>query len=374
MVSNEPNFSVDWAPDAIVVTRSDGSVLHVNARAEDLFGYRKDELSDKPLELLIPEGLPSAGPESSPLQHVSRAVVCAHRDGTHFRGTARWRPAPAGHGDFVVFAIRDLVGEVPADAARDAEESPRVELLSLFAHDVRESLQAVQYLCDALRDRAPVEAAAVSEITGSISTLLERLARRSGAEALEPLVEPCELDELLGALGRELMPLAERKGLRLSVHGDGDVIATDRVLLRELLHNLVANAIRYTDAGQVDVRCSAGTDHVRVEIIDTGVGIAPARLAAMLGPDGHGPGPGHDHGHPDAEAVDDPSPPDGAADDADRTSNPHGAGLGLAIVHQLTRLLGCAIEVDSMPGRGSSFTVVVPRAIKARRRREHDGA
>lgn len=340
MPANAPIFSFDWAPDAIIVTRPDGSVLHINPRAEDLFGYRKDELSDKPLELLIPEGLASSPPRSSSLQHLSRTVTCAHRDGRRFPGRARWRPAPDGHGDYVVFAIRDIDGEErPVEAGAESIE-PRIELLSLFAHDVRESLQAIQYLCDNLQSRAPMEATAITEVVGSICALLERLTRVSQTYALDPAVESCGLDEMLVALARELTPLATRKGLRLSVDGDALVVMTDPVLLRELLHNLIANAIRYTDTGCVDVRWRAGTDHVRVEIVDTGVGIAPARLRALL------------------NGLGDPE----SSPDRHRTYTT-GGGLGLSIVQRLARLLGCTLEVDSTPGRGSCFAVLVPRHI-----------
>lgn len=347
MVSNEPVFSLDWAPDAVIVTDLDGSMLHVNPRAEDLFGYRKDELIDKPLELLIPEGLWSAALESSPLQQASRIVVCAHRDGTRFRGTARWRPAPAGRGEFVVFSIRDLDGEdepVGGDGTPAADEGGQVGLLALFAHDVRESLQAVQYVCDALRARAPAEAGTVAEIIGSVCRLLERVTAFSNAKAIEPHVEPCSLGELLGTLGRELRPLAERKGLRLSINGVEDAVATDPVLLRELLHNLLTNAIRYTDSGRVDVRCAASPAHVRVEIADTGAGIEHERLAAMR-----------------AGAAD--RSPSGTAEAADAPETSEGRGLGLAIVQQLAQLLECTLEVESAPGRGSRFAVIVPRSL-----------
>src|SRR5690606_41573418 len=80
MVSNEPTFLLDWAPDAVIVTRSDGSVAYVNPRAEDLFGYRSEELKDKPLELLIPEGLSGRALGTSPRPHLSRSVMAAHRD------------------------------------------------------------------------------------------------------------------------------------------------------------------------------------------------------------------------------------------------------------------------------------------------------
>src|SRR5690606_2612593 len=357
---NERVLSLDWAPDAIVVTGLDGSILHVNPRAEDLFGYRKEELAEKPLELVIPEGLASVTLESSPLQHVSRAVICAHRDGTRFPGTARWRPAPTGRSELVVFSVRSL--ESPerregatdplADAADDDEE--RIELLTLFAHDVRESLQAVQSVCDTLRARAPVEAATVSEIVGSVCKLLERCTRGG---RIEPVVEPCPLGELLATLGRELLPLAKRKGLELSVDGVDDVIATDPVLFREVLHNLLTNAIRYTDSGSVDVRCHAGSQHVRVEIVDTGAGIASERLTAMLaGATGSGGAKATDH----AQSADDTS---------------ERGGRGLAIVQYLARVLDCALEVESTPGLGSRFAVIAPRNFGSRGllRRHGDG-
>jgi len=342
MVSNEPTYSLDWAPDAIVVTGLDGSILHVNPRAEDLFGYRKDELAERPLELLIPEGLASATLESAPLQHLSRAVICAHRDGTRFPGTARWRPAPGGRGEVVVFSVRTLDGVDRPNGAGVAAADERVELLSLFAHDVRESLQAVQFVCDSLRARAPAEAATVSEIIASVCKLLERCIRDA---RMEPLVEPCPLGELLATLGRELLPLAKRKGLSFSVDGIDDVILTDPVLFREVLHNLLANAIRYTDSGRVEVRCHPDLEHVRVEIVDTGAGIASERLNVMLN---RAAGPV-------------------AAETSDASSHAHEtgerSGRGLAIVHHLARVLDCTLEVDSAPGLGSRFVVIAPRAF-----------
>ncbi|HEX6992670.1 MAG TPA: PAS domain-containing sensor histidine kinase [Gammaproteobacteria bacterium] len=388
MVSNEPTFLLDWAPDAVIVTGADKSVAYVNPRAEDLFGYRNEELKDKPLELLIPEGLGSGTVESSPRQHVSRTVICAHRDGTRFRATARWRPVPAAEGGFVVFSVRDLEGEERAGESgvpRRRGERGRVDLVALIAHDVRESLQAVQYLCDALRGRAPAEAATVREIVGSLCRLLERFTRFPEATAIEPIVEPCRVDELLATLGRELMPLAERKGLRFSVDGAEQVIMTDPVLLRELLHNLASNAIRYTATGSVDIRCRADAELVRIEISDTGVGIADDRLAALLTSE-------RAPSAPDAEpdrTLDDtlardlraasPLGDPGAAAEPERAAErvggdpPHGdrppfapaqrRGLGLAIVHQLAQLLDCTLEVDSSVGRGSRFTVIAPRDL-----------
>src|SRR5690606_25693857 len=175
--------------------------------------------------------------------------------------------------------------------------------------------------------------------------LLERVTAFSNAKAIEPHVEPCSLGELLGTLGRELRPLAERKGLRLSINGVEDAVATDPVLLRELLHNLLTNAIRYTDSGRVDVRCAASPAHRREPLVlDPGAGIEHERLAAMR-----------------AGAAD--RSPSGTAEAADAPETSEGRGLGLAIVQQLAQLLECTLEVESAPGRGSRFAVIVPRSL-----------
>lgn len=343
MVSKKRAFSLDWAPDAIIVTGLDHSVVHVNPRAADLFGYRDEELRERPLELLIPDGLGGTEFESAPLQHVSRAVVCAHRDGTRFRGTARWRPVP-GSEDLVVISIRDLDGElleppIP-DPAAEAEpaEGLQVDILSLFAHDVRSSLQSVQYLCDSIVEHAPDAATAINEITGSIHTLLERVTRFRHSSRIEPSVQACKLGELLGALRRELSPLAERKGLRLSIEEAPDEITTDPVLFRELLHNLLANAIRHTAAGQVELKCTRRRDRMSIEIIDTGIGFDREPIDAVL----------------------DEATPSGRVD-ATR------GGLGLAIVRQLAALLDCRVELDSARGRGTRVRIDVQRGAGSAR-------
>ncbi len=344
-VADVPAMSLDSAPDAIVVTSPDGTVLQINQRAEDLFGYCREELSGKPLGALIPAGLASSTLEAGSMQRTSRTVVCAHRDGTRFFGTMRWGSVPTEHGDVVVLSMRELGGErLAAGGAAFTSDAP-IELLSLFAHDVRESLQSVRYLCESVRDRAPFEADTASEIIGSVCRLLDRVSRVVPGGTLEPLVESCRVGPLLGTLARELTPLAARKGLQLSVEEAPDATLTDPVLFRELLHNLLVNAIRYTHVGAIRVRCCADEDKIRVEITDTGVGMTSDQLAA-LAIQGNIRSRFRDH------------VADAGAANALRSRD---GGLGLAIVHHLARLLDCTIEVDSAPGRGSCFVVSAPR-------------
>lgn len=327
MIPREPTFSLDWAPDAVIVTSPDRTIVHLNPRAEHLFGYRCGEVAERPLEMLIVEGLPRVAATAA-LQQTSRRVLCVHRDGTRFTGAARWRPVPATAGAYLVFSIREAAGRAGRSrSGGPANTRPRrdLDLLTLFTHDVRQSLQAIQFLCDQLTDKAPDHASTIGEIVGAIGRLVERLGRVGSLE-LSPAPEPFEIGPLLGELARELDPVAEQKGIALRVDDSSERLTTDPLLFRELLHNLMSNAVRYTDAGRVEVRCRPAGSSLRIEIADTGIGIEPSELDAML--------------------------------DERGTRRPT---LGLAIVRQLAERLGCAIEAESEPGRGSCFTVVAPR-------------
>jgi CheY-like chemotaxis protein len=111
-------------------------------------------------------------------------------------------------------------------------------------------------------------------------------------------------------------------------------------LLERILINLVANALRYTRSGAVLVGCRRQDDRVRVEVWDTGVGIAPEHQEAVF---------------QEFYQLDNP--------ERDRTK---GLGLGLSIAARLARVLGGRIDVRSIPGRGSVFAVDVPRANEMR--------
>jgi CheY-like chemotaxis protein/anti-sigma regulatory factor (Ser/Thr protein kinase) len=130
--------------------------------------------------------------------------------------------------------------------------------------------------------------------------------------------------------------MAERKGLGFMLHPSSACIRTDPALLDTILKNLVCNALRYTVEGRVVVGCRRQSEWLRIEIHDTGRGIAADELGLIW-------------------------------QDFFRSSRsvqeyPGGYGLGLAIVRRLANQLGHSIEVTTKPGRGSCFAVKVPLA------------
>ncbi|HEX7082329.1 MAG TPA: HAMP domain-containing sensor histidine kinase [Gammaproteobacteria bacterium] len=337
MAAHDRVFPVDWSPDAIIVTAHDGAIVHANPRAEDLFGYASRELIDRPLGLLFPSrdgaGGLAAEARRAPLQQSSRLVACAHRDGTRFEALIKWRPAPEKAGAYLVFSLREVEA-----AAAPPPRTERVELLPLFVHDVRQSLQSIQFICDSIGESEPEAARTIGEIVSSLGRLLDRMSRMEEPGGAETVHERCRVGDLLQTLGRELEPLAVRKGVDLIVDDVSAEITTDPVLFREMLHNLVVNAIRYTDEGSVEVRCRAGSRQVRIEVRDTGVGMDPEEVEAVLG-------------RPDASAL-----------------PPLGPGLGLLLVRRLAGMLGCRLSVRSRRGKGSCFAVIAPQRAIPRRR------
>jgi two-component system CheB/CheR fusion protein len=134
-----------------------------------------------------------------------------------------------------------------------------------------------------------------------------------------------------------LKPAADGKGLVLTMDHDPSApeqIWTDALRLQQILVNLVSNAIKYTETGGViirvrNARSGAAGRVLRFDVIDTGRGLSPEALAGLFQPFRHG------------------------------NEGPYGAGLGLAISRKLAELLGGTIEVQSTPGRGSTFRLLV---------------
>ncbi|EER59518.1 histidine kinase [Acidovorax delafieldii 2AN] len=154
----------------------------------------------------------------------------------------------------------------------------------------------------------------------------------AGRLRLEPT--PLPLAELLEDVEGMLRPLAETKGLRFAVQVVGAApawIRADAKRLRQILINLLTNAVRFTDQGEVRLRWDFSQHVSRIEVIDTGIGIAPLDQERIFLPFERG--------------------------SAGRRASEVGTGLGLTITHLLTQLMGGELSLRSAPGRGSTFTV-----------------
>lgn len=229
------------------------------------------------------------------------------------------------------------------EAKNEAEQANRskTSFIAAASHDLLQPLNAARLFVSALAERrlaatnrGLVRQSAVA--LDSVEELLEALLEisRLDAGAIQPEVQPVALDRILTALRIEFAPLARKDGLRFEIAETGLWVRSDLRLLRRILQNFVSNAIRYTEAGSVAVTAQVEGDVVSISVADTGVGIAAEKQDAIF-------------------------------EEFRRLKQVHkspGMGLGLAIVRRAGAMLGHDISLASEEGKGSTFTIRVPRA------------
>lgn len=233
------------------------------------------------------------------------------------------------------------------DAALQANQS-KTRFLAVASHDLRQPLQALGLFVAALAQRAPVE---LENVVGKIETSLEAFEHlldglldisRLDAGAIEAHSTRFPLQALFERMAMEFEPLAERKGLKLNFVATSAVLQSDPDLLDRILRNLLSNAVRYTGRGGILVGVRRRPGGTRIEVWDTGIGIAPADQRDVFREF-------HQLETRHSELRD-------------------GLGLGLAIVDRLVSLIGGSVELRSEPGKGSVFAVILPEYEGANRR------
>ena len=232
------------------------------------------------------------------------------------------------------------------EALKAAEVANRAksDFLTVISHEIRTPLNGVLGMAQAMalnplsraqRERLRV----ISESGSALLAIVDDLLDLSKIEAggLEIVRADCDLAALVESVHAAYSAEAASRGLALDLDLDpaaSGLYETDAGRLRQILGNLISNAIKFTHEGEVTVRLAHTPSGVRLEVSDTGIGIAPDRIAALF----------------ETFVQADSSP----------TRRYGGAGLGLAICRQLAQAMGGDISACSMPGRGSAFTVDLP--------------
>jgi len=242
--------------------------------------------------------------------------------------------------------------EIAEAAKREAQEADlaKSRFLAAASHDLRQPLHALSLFSGALAESRDL--AEIGKLTGHINASVAALellfnslldVSRLDAGVVQARPRDFRVAVILDRIRNDYAPLAREKGLKLVVAPSKAVLRSDPLLLEQLLRNLAANAIRYTESGGVAIGCrprmpgegKGGAMGYALEVRDSGIGIPPEQ-----------------HEHIFAEFV------QLGNQERDRTK---GLGLGLAIVRRLSLLLETPVRLRSAPERGSLFTVHVPR-------------
>jgi two-component system, sensor histidine kinase len=348
---------LDSAPDAMIIIDRTGAIVFANRQVETLFGYEAAELIGAKVEVLLPERFRArhighrlgytenlrVRPMGSGLDLFAR-----RRDGTEFPVEISLSPAREGADMLAVAAIRDITDrrEIQnelrkAREAADRANQAKSRFLATASHDLRQPLQALSLLNGSMRrivkdetlaDALSQEEQAISAMSRLLNALLDISKLESGA--IKPEITDFKVAALFDEMRTEFAGLAANKGLRLEVEQCGDRVKSDPSLVGQIVRNLVANAIKYTREGGVRLRCLHEHAFVRLEVLDTGVGIPAPELARI---------------YDDFYQI-------GVSTNTSRD----GYGLGLSIVSRIVTLLGVNLDVQSEVGKGTVFSLALP--------------
>lgn len=231
-------------------------------------------------------------------------------------------------------------------AKEEAETANRskTRFLAAAGHDLLQPLNAARLSASALSDMplSPEALAMSGQVERGLQTiedLIKTLLDISKLDAgiVRPAIRPVCLGDLLSGIALSFRPLAERKGLRLAVRCPRLRVESDPVLLQRIVQNLVSNAIRYTNRGGVLIAVRRRGADCRVEVIDTGRGIA-ANERPFVFEEFYRGGQEADEGEP-------------------------GLGLGLSIVQRMASSLGHPLALDSRPGHGTRLCLTMPVSL-----------
>ncbi len=350
----------DAALDAIVITDEDGVIQEFNPNAELLFGYPKDEaVGLKIADAIVPAryrdahnaGMRRYLTEGSIRVIGKRVEIEAiKQNGEEFPVELTVLPVRAGGRLLFTANIRDITDRRRAqDQLRNAKEAAEAasraksEFLAAMSHEIRTPLNGVLGVLTLLSDtdldveqRRLLKTAYASgqNLFTLISDVLDLSKIEAGRMEKEfvdfnPVAAACEAVDLAEATASQ-----KSIDLRLKVVGEIPVVRSDQAMVRQILTNLVSNAVKFTDEGSVIISVRHEEDRLRYEVADTGIGIAEEHQAGLF----------------EKFSQVDPS----------LRRRYGGTGLGLAICRELVRQLGGDIGLVSEAGVGSSFWFEIP--------------
>ncbi|MPY93210.1 MAG: response regulator [Acidimicrobiia bacterium] len=355
---------LDAAKEAFVSMDADGRIIRWNRQAEVLFGWPADEVIGQPVaEVLVPPESRRAHTEGLSRYHRTGEgsildnrveVEAIDRDGRRVPvELAAWAVERDGTFNAILHDIseRRRAADARAEAHLRALEASRLksEFLANMSHEIRTPMNGVMGMTGLLlsteldadqRDYAETIRSSADALLGVINDILDFSKIEAGKLELEVLDFDVRtgIDEVADLLATR----AHAKGLEVVVVVDEEVpvvVTGDPGRIRQVLLNLLGNAVKFTDVGEIVVRCQvvarAGQRvTLRFEVHDTGVGVDEDFQRMLF------------------ESF--------TQADGSTTRRHGGSGLGLAIARQLSELMGGEIGVQSAPGRGSTFWFTVP--------------
>lgn len=361
---------LESAPDAMIIVNKTGKIVIVNAQAEQLFGYRKDEMLGNTVEMLIPkryskhrkhrEGY-SKQPNTRGMGG-GRELFGLRKDGTEFPVEISLSPIETDEGLLVSSAIRDISDRVAIQnelkkAKNRAEETAQLkqDFLANMSHEIRTPMNAImgftKFLLNTNLDKEQEDYAytidqSIEDLLLIINDILDFSRLESGKLELE--LTPFDLRSKMKQVAKLNQLKAEEKGLVFHFSWDEQLqpfVYGDPLRIGQTITNLLSNAIKFTAKGSVSLAIKQLAEdqdnvHIQFQVSDTGIGIPEESQHVIFDSFRQAQG--------------------------NTTREYGGTGLGLSIVKNLIELHHGNIQFDSKLGHGSTFTVDIwyKKAVK----------
>jgi two-component system sensor histidine kinase/response regulator len=368
---------LELAPDGLMVVDEKGVIRLANAQCEKLFGHTRDELMDRSVDMLVPlnvRGEHAALRESFRRAPAARAMGAerelrgVRKDGSEFPVEIGLSPLPARGSDGmqVAVSIRDVTErkeqeralKLARDKAEQATETKSMFLANM-SHEIRTPMNAILNMTGlALEADLPpkpnqfisVAHSSARNLLGILNDILDF--SKMEADKLELETAPFSLREVLEEVTDTFRSVVIQKHVELITHalpGVPDRLRGDALRFRQVLTNLISNAFKFTEKGEVLVKAETmaeapgglppGEVLLRISVSDTGIGISPEQQARLF--------------QSFTQA------------DSSTTRKYGGTGLGLVISRRLARLMGGDLAVESTPGRGTTFFFTARLGVEA---------
>ncbi len=368
---------LELAPDGLMVVDPNGVIRLASARCEPLFGYTRDEIIGQPVEMLVPQ---EVSPTHAALREqfhrsptaremgAGRELRGRRKDGSEFPVEIGLSPLPArgSEGSQVAVSIRDVTERKEQEKALKlakvkAEEATETKSMFLanMSHEIRTPMNAILNMTGlALEADLPpkpqqfitVAHSSARNLLGILNDILDF--SKIEADKLELENAPFSLREVLEEVTETFRSVVVQKHVELITHAVPTVpdrLRGDALRVRQVLTNLVSNAFKFTDKGEVLLRAEAvdrtgdapgpGEVLLRISVRDTGIGISAEQQARLF--------------QSFTQA------------DSSTTRKYGGTGLGLVISRRLARLMGGELTVDSTPGKGTTFVFTARLGVEA---------
>ena len=355
---------LESAPDPMVIVNDRGEIVLVNTRTEQMFGYQRQELLGRPIEILIPQRFAGRHPDArnsffeKPQPRAMGAgteLYAVRRDGTEFPVEISLSPLRTEGELLVSSAIRDITARRQIEhklleQKLELEQASKAKdrFLASMSHELRTPLNAILGFGQLLHnDKIQLSAEQRKGFAGNIvhagqhllhliNETLDLAKIEVGAVTLS--LEPVALDELLREAGKMVDAMADARQVALALPElHGLCVRADRIRLRQIVLNLLTNAVKYNRrGGHVWVDCGTGDGgRVWLSVKDDGPGLSAEQVAGLFQPFNR---LGQEGG------------------------SEEGSGIGLVLSKRLAELMNATIKVGSAVGHGCTFTVDLEEA------------